>query len=375
MTASFGNGNGISSETAFFKSFGNLLSNKQVYSDIAGFKSSVKVDLLADMKSIVDTNLKAYTTSTNGDGSMDRVMIPLFLDPMMVDITRKQTPVSSIMPRVANRGLTAEFNTITEKNSSSFKAENAEMTDTDPKMTRNSVPIKYLYISGSTTGQVMATQPAFSIQGFNPTGNAQTGGFGNVSTPNANAMNILLSARSIKEREEETIINGSVDSDPLEFDGIIATMGTTNATDKAGTQITSLEELDEAVSVAYSNGGLVNVGICDVKTFGAIKNLITAKIGFLQSSIRTIFGFTSIGINTISGTVDLIPSRFLNSTSGNGSIYFLDMSVWEMRVLSDLMYEPLAKTKDADRFMLKMYLALICRAPTFNSSIINIAHS
>jgi len=49
------------------------------------------------------------------------------------------------------------------------------------------------------------------------------------------------------------------------------------------------------------------------------------------------------------------------------------MSVWEMRVLQDLTYEDLAKTNDSEKFMLKIYEALICKNVAFNCGIYAIA--
>ena len=68
-----------------------------------------------------------------------------------------------------------------------------------------------------------------------------------------------------------------------------------------------------------------------------------------------------------------IPSMYLSNTSGSKAIYFLDMSVVEMRVLQDVTYEELAKTNDSEKFMLKVYEALIIKNTAFCSSITEIA--
>jgi hypothetical protein len=73
------------------------------------------------------------------------------------------------------------------------------------------------------------------------------------------------------------------------------------------------------------------------------------------------------------GEIPVLPSMFMSNVSGSKALYFLDMSVWEMRVLQDMVYERLAKTNDSDKFMLKIYECLICRAPAFNSWIGEIA--
>ena len=64
---------------------------------------------------------------------------------------------------------------------------------------------------------------------------------------------------------------------------------------------------------------------------------------------------------------------FMSNASGSKAMYFLDLSVWEMRVLQDLTYEELAKTADSEKFMLKIYEALICKNTAFSSSITGIS--
>jgi hypothetical protein len=61
------------------------------------------------------------------------------------------------------------------------------------------------------------------------------------------------------------------------------------------------------------------------------------------------------------------------NTTGNKAIYFLDLSVIEMRVLQDLTYEKLAKTNDSDKFMLKIYETFIIRNTSFCSSITGVS--
>lgn len=86
------------------------------------------------------------------------------------------------------------------------------------------------------------------------------------------------------------------------------------------------------------------------------------------------FGVASyVTLETMVGPVPIIPSQYLSNTSGAKQMFFLDMPAWEMRVLQDMTYEELAKTNDSQKFMLKVYEALICRNTKFNSFIDNAA--
>ena len=112
--------------------------------------------------------------------------------------------------------------------------------------------------------------------------------------------------------------------------------------------------------------------VTNVDTFVFPQGL-TAKIGFLQPTQQVFWGFTTIVLNTLVGQIPVIPSQFLSNVSGSKSMYFLDMTVFEMRVLQDLTYEDLAKTADSEKFLLKVYEALINRNAAFSSSILEIA--
>jgi len=115
----------LNSESAYRQSFANLPSGT-CYVDPTGAynRVGVKSDLRESFNNVVKTNLKALDTNT-GSGSTDRVMIPIYVDPKVVDLTRKQTPIVDVMPRVSNLGRTADFNQISAKGGAFFAAEDA----------------------------------------------------------------------------------------------------------------------------------------------------------------------------------------------------------------------------------------------------------
>jgi hypothetical protein len=135
----------------------------------------------------------------------------------------------------------------------------------------------------------------------------------------------------------------------------------------------SLEDVNTAIQYAFDDGGRPNVAFCSSAVFSDLQNLLQAKIGYLAAMPVLNFGFTSLNLMTMVGQIPVIPSMYLSNTTASKAIYFLDLSVWEMRVLQDVTFEKLAKTNDSDKFYLKCYEALICRATTFNSSVTGIA--
>jgi hypothetical protein len=315
--------------------------------------------------------MKSTTTTTGGTGLTDNVLIPIAHDNKVVDLTRKQTPAVSIIPRVSNMGIVAPYKTITSKGAASFQIENGAIPVNEFVPDVSSVNMKYMYSRGSVTGPVQTAAPGHTLTGFQPSGGA-VGTFADQSAGNMNQFNVLVQAAAMRELEEETIFNGDASTDAKEYSGIVKLMGVTNTVDK-NTSALDLKDYNTAARYAFEDGGLPSVAFCDTATFQDTLDLLSAKIGFLTSATMTEYGFSSVKLNVGHGQIDLIQSRFLSTTSGSKSVYMLDLSVWEMRVLLDMTFERLAKIRDSDEFMLKMYEALLCRAPQFNASITEIA--
>jgi hypothetical protein len=354
--------------TSYKQSFGTL-PDETVFQDPLGFRG-VETDLTKELNNQA-VQLKAMTTDS-GNGGTDKVLIPLSLDPRIVNLTRKHTPLVAMFPRVSNKGINANFNVISASQGAAFELEDATLTDKDDTYQRRSVDIKFLYITGRTTGQAQAATPGFKIEGANYSGSNPFTGFTNANAPNANSLNIINKSREMKKAEEKAIVAGDATANAKEFSGIIKTMGTTNTVDKGNTAIT-LDDIDKAASLAFKRGGAPGIAVCDVATYLDIKKILQTKIGFLSSEEKVIFGNRYLSVRTMVGSITIIPSVFMSENAGAKAMYLLDMSVWEMRVLQDLTMEQLAKTNDSNRFFLKIYEALICRAVEFNSSITKIA--
>jgi hypothetical protein len=373
--AEFGNGNAINAQAAYQSSFGNL-PDGTCYADLLGSQGRIglKSDLRESFREAIVVQLKAMTTQTGGNGSTDRVLVPLYVDPKIVDTSRKQTPLVELIPRVSNMGRTAEYNSITAKGGAYFAAEGAALAETDTTVARGATAIKFAYAVGAVTGPGFATIPSYNLMAFQPQAGSLpgVGGFADAAAGNAMQLQLLVKARELKELEESTIVNGNASTNALSYNGIVAIMSTTNTVDKSNTAL-DLKDIETAAANAYNNGGLVNVAICDSATFVDLKVLLQNKMLLVNPVQMTEYGFSGIKFWTMAGELLIIPSRYLSTSAGSKSMYLLDLSVWEMRVLQDMTYEKLAKTNDSEKFMLKVYEALICRAAAFNASITNIA--
>jgi hypothetical protein len=358
--------------SAYAQSFG-ALSNGTVYQsvDVKSFTApKYNVDIRSNLMDKYQAGIKALHTETGGAGTAGFALIPIYVDPQIVDITRKWTPLVELIPRRSNMGMTADYNVIEGKGGGYTALEDAALPETNTTYDRESKGIKFLYSVGRVTGPAQAAVPPYMLMGFQPSGSV--GSFADSGSPNAMQQEVLVKTREIRELEENLIINGDSSSDATEFDGLITQISTTNTVDK-NTSALSLDDINTAIKNAYDDGGRPNLAICSSGVYTDLLNLLSSKIGYMQPQQQVFWGFNAIVLNTMVGAIPVIPSMFMSNDSGSKSIYFLDMSVIEMRVLQDLSYEKLAKNNDSEKFMLKIYETLIVRAPTFCSSITEIS--
>ena len=386
--AEFGNGN--LSDSVYTKSFGQLKSGsiyhdpmntmngqmesspelKAKFEDIRKGMAQHLVSVVPELKSKYNVETKSFTAGLGGSGTTDNVMNPVFLDRDVVDTSRKQTPLRSIIRRVSNQGIKAVYNTITAKQTASFQGELAPQVVSDFTPERSAKDIKIMRVSGYTSGFAQASVPSFNLQDIQGT-NSEFGQFSGAIGSTAMDQNVLTATRAIQEFEEDMILNGSISSSALEFDGIVALQGSTNSTNLSASAIT-LANLDTAYFAAYSAGGQPNIAVCDVATYKKVKTLLQDKGGFLEYKDLGAYGFKALMIKSGDTDIPLLPSRFLSATAGAQSLYMLDLSVWEMRVLLDLTFETLAKVDDGNKFMLKMYEVLVDKSnAAFNACILN----
>jgi len=360
---------GFDDKGAYAQSFG-ALKNGTVYHDPFGLKG-LKTDMKPELKSAFDKgfeiSMKAHGVTSGGAGTAGYAMVPVYVDPKIVDQTRKYTPVVELIPRVTNQGMYADYNNITAKGGGFTAAEDASLSETNTTYDRNSTQIKFLYAVGRVTGPSVAAQPSYILAGMMP-GSGATGPFSDQGAPNAMQQEVLVKTRELRELEENTIINGSSSSDATQYDGIVTLMGSTNTVDKSTTAL-ELSDVHTAVRYAFDDGGRPNLAICSSGVYEDLLSLLSEKLGYLKAEAQVFWGFTTIVLHTMVGQIPVIPSMFLTNTSGSKAMYFLDMSVVEMRVLQDVTYEKLAKTNDSDKFMLKCYEALIIRNTGFCASI------
>jgi len=367
-TSSVGN---IDCKSAYAHSFGALKDGTR-YADAWS-----NIDFRPKLKELMSVGMKALTSTTGGAGTAGYALVPIYVDPRIVDTTRKFTPLVELIPRVTNQGLTADYNQITAKGGGFTAAEDAAMSETVDTYDRKSVSIKFLYSVGRITGPMQAAMPSYILEGFQPTGAGLGGGtaFSPSGVPNAKQLEVVMKARELRELEENLIVNGDDSSDTTQFDGIVVQQSTTNVVDLDGAALT-WDDIETAVRYAFDDGGRPKIAIASSAVVQDIRKIIIDTFRYNPSDIGGTLPFgvsAAIVLQTMVGPIPVIPSMYLSNTSGAKQIYFLDTDYIEMRVLQDMTYEDLAKTNDSQKFMLKIYECLIMRNTAFNSFIDDIA--
>lgn len=355
---------GLDADEAYAKSFAHLKNKTKYWCPSSG----------TDLRP--QSGFKATTSQQGGAGTAGYAMIPVYLSQNIVDESRKFTPLVELLPRVTNQGMYADYNRLTAKGAAFTAAEDAAFPESDDTFDRASVAIKYLYSVGRVTGQAVAGQPAFVLEGFQGTGAGINGSaFGNVNAPNAMQLRILTAARALKELEESLIVNGDASTDSTEFSGIVKLQGTTNQLDVDSAALT-WSHVETVIQYAYDDSGIPKLGVGSSSAVVDVRKIIIDQFRYNPSDIPggiLPFGVPSaIVLYTLVGPVPLIPSQYLSNTSGAKQIFFLDTDYIEMRVLQDMTYEKLGKANDSDKFFLKIYECFVMRNPKFNSFIDNI---
>jgi len=337
----------VSADVAFQQSFGNAVKNGEVY-----YNPWVKVDKRTEIgKSLMAdkiTKAPSIATTTGGAGTAGYALIPVYVDPEIVDRTRFLTPLVELIPRRATRGTTYDYNAITAKGGASWKLEDASLADDIDTYDRVSVNIKYGYSTGRVTGPSIAGMAGYQ---------------------DALSLDLGVKTVALKELEEDTIVNGDVTTYATEYDGLINSI-TTNTTDKSSTAVT-LTNIRSEFATTFNAKGMTNLCVTDAATHNYIKGLLMDFQRVVEVPKEELpFGIPG---SFVFDGVPFIKSQFMPTTANSKRILFLDTRYIFMAVLQDVTYEELAKTNDSNKYMLKVYEALVVTFEAAMSQIYGIA--
>ena len=129
----------------------------KVYSGHEGFMFEKDLSRHADLdkkwKQRIENNpqLKKEFDTTAG-----AYLIPTYLDPQIIDLTRRMLPFLALLKRETMVGLTANIQQLATYNTATWEAESAVMTPQDETYDRSVYTAAYGYSIGQVTGQMIA---------------------------------------------------------------------------------------------------------------------------------------------------------------------------------------------------------------------------
>ena len=286
---------------------------------------------------------KADFTTTVG-----QYFIPLHLDPDIVRRTQEETPFLALLRRKTMIGLTTNIQTVDALPASAYLQEGAALTAAVGTYNRITYTAKYLYSVGQVTGQSIA-----ATRTYNP----------------AMSQDMIDHAMSFRQKEEASVLLGE-DTDTSSsfyqysqygFDGehkLLAGYDSgSNQLDLADARKITLADLRAGIKEVKKDFGRPSLIVTDLETYEDIKNTITQYTGFVNQSINIAWGLQSYSIDG----VPVIWTHTLPTADATRSALVCDMRMLEMHMLLDITQEPLAKTIDAEKYMIKDYGVFVDR--------------
>jgi len=349
----------------FQKSFGNSICEDQIYYNPNLIVDGKKLAKMADERNarheehvkkyqeimaIQKASIDAGSTGgigTGGAGTAGSALIPVYVDPTIIDLTRRQTPLVELIPRRAVKGKTFEFDQLTSRAAAVFAVEDASMVDQVSTYDRDSTAVKWAYSVGRVTGQAVA-----AMRGF----------------VDAMSLDIMDKTIALRELHEDKILNGDASTTPKEFTGFKVGI-TNNSRSLSGGNVTIQEVRTEADTI-FNDSGNCNLSVNAATTNTYLKGQLMDFQRYVDKAENLPFGIA--GSFSIDG-INFIKSRFMTEAAASRVSYFIDTSSWEMGVLQDATYEELAKTADSKKYMIKEYSTLVRKADKFNSQLTSVA--
>ena len=326
----------IDSESLYKASFGDM-PDETVYDD--GFN---KIETMVnDTGDVVVDNQTLHKAVNVGaaSGAAGYALTPIVWDRDVQDITRRLTPLLTLIPKVTNRGKVAQYYRITARGDAAWGAEDPALAEADDTKEEASTAIKYLRITGRVTGvaQIAGAHFESSMQ-----------------------REVINKTQSMNEAIEEMILVGDNATNQYQPDGL-QTLLTANTTDVAGA--VALSDVTELVNQCFIDKGAPNLLITDPFTATDLIEQQMDYVRYTDPNVTIAWGLQVPSIQTVVGRIPMLISQFAPSTSGSRRIFCVNTNYIQRRILQDVTFERLAKTSDSEKFLLKQYSTLICKFP------------
>ena len=279
-------------------------------------------------------------------------IFPTYLDPTYTYVVPSDAPAYAALPRKASLGTQENYVRITAlggAGGSYWVAETETPVYTSPTPARVNIDKVICELWGG-------------VSGF------QQAGGGNFKDMLAEAHRAVL-LDMLTNGLENGVLNGS--GTAPEPKGILTWQGTTNGVDMSHAAVT-LAKIREAIRGAWNAGGdLESFGfaITDYVTYDYVKGLLQDYLGYVNiENYELPWGIKTYEIDGI----PFIRSRKMPTAENEKKIMFVDRRYTYVAMLQDVTTELYGKTEDAQKFAIKTYLQVICRAPEFQATVYGI---
>jgi len=314
-------------------SFGNMVSGT-VYDDGVNLHKHFDVRSGKMFDSYED-----FTKAVNvgaASGAAGYALTPVVYDPEVIDITRKETPLQTIIPKRSNLGKTANYYRYTGRGAASWGVEDPALNEADGTREAVSSDLKYLRVVGRVTGVAQAAGAHFY-----------------------NAINEerMQKTQSMTMQIEDALINGDTATTATEPNGLIKLLTANNTAVSAAV---TLSDVNDMLDDCFVDLGHINLMITDAYTLTAIREQMQDFVRYADP-VNVAWGMQAIAFNSNHGVVPIMASMYMPTTSGSRRIIACDTRTLEQRVLMDITFEDLAKTSDSYKFLMKSYRANIAK--------------
>jgi len=274
-------------------------------------------------------------------------LTPIVYDPEVIDITRKQTPLQTLIPKRTNLGKTANYYRYTARGAATWQTEDAALNEADDTREAASADIKFLRLTGRVTGVAQASGQHFY---------------------NALQEELMQKTVSMNMQIEDALVNGDTATTSTEPNGLIKLLTANNTAHSAAITLSAINDM---LDDCYVDLGQTNLMITDPYTLTAIRQQMQDFVKY-ESPVKVAWGMDAVAFNSNNGVVPIIASQYMPSASGSRRVIACDTRTIEQRVLVDVSYEDLAKTSDSRKFFLKTYRTNIAKFPEGNGQLTGI---
>ena len=297
---------------------------------------------------------KAITTTSAS------AFIPIFIDPTLVDIVKRETPYLSMVPKKTMAGKTVNVPRRTSGVTPTFNADDASsLSILDQTYGDINVTVKYLYAAGQVSGPAIKTSE---------------------QTLNLKQANIQHTFLDLQKYRESIMMRGVISNGTETWTGLRQTVAngydgvfkrvhedaSGNETELNGGSAIGLGDVDDGIETILTNGGKPDYGIMD---FNTGKNFMQTARTYQRLGSNEIDLGHAIGRLSIDQTPFFATNQLL-TTANNKSFFISDQRAAELRVLMPDTYVDVAQDlTDTERYFWKAYETMVVSAPEWIATV------